>query len=337
MSFPVIKGVSYGLAHAPSLVRYGSKPQREIASHGNVLLQQVLAHLRSYEAAVTYPPNQVFVGNLCPDALLDIAMPYYEDPVSQSSATGPYGSILPERELYARMKLGDRFDLLWLSQEFAEELQALGPERFGCSEQSLTTIHGVSVKEIEEQIRCQEAVPLFVDGDRLIGCLCRAHDADQALSGQVLLENLACKATGVQALQHLLRSQPEFRADAVDYLIGCGEEAVGDRYQRGGGNIAKAMGEDAGCIRATGCDLKAFCCAPVHALVVAGALVQSGVFRNVIVVGGGSLAKLGMKFRGHLAHDMPILEDELGSLAVWIGPDDGVIRGFAVWTIVGKA
>jgi uncharacterized protein YbaP (TraB family) len=31
--------------------------------------------------------------------------------------------------------------------------------------------------------------------------------------------------------------------EGVDYLLGCGEEAVGDRYQRGGGSLSKAMAE----------------------------------------------------------------------------------------------
>jgi betaine reductase len=43
----------------------------------------------------------------------------------------------------------------------------------------------------------------------------------------------------------------------------------------------------------------------------------------VVVVAGGSLAKLGMKFQGHLRQDMPILEDVLAGLAIWIGQDDG--------------
>ena len=50
-------------------------------------------------------------------------------------------------------------------------------------------------------------------------------------------------------------------------MIGSGEEAVGDRYQRGGGNLAKAIAEQAGCVDASGSDVKAFCCGPVHALV----------------------------------------------------------------------
>ncbi|MDP9441292.1 MAG: DUF5940 domain-containing protein, partial [Actinomycetota bacterium] len=102
-----------------------------------------------------------------------------------------------------------------------------------------------------------------------------------------------------------------------------GEEAVGDRYQRGGGNFAKAVAEVAGLTQASGADVKNFCAAPVSALVVASALVASGVFRRVAVVAGGSLAKLGMKFEGHLRHELPVLEDVLGGAAVIVEADDG--------------
>ena len=64
--------------------------------------------------------------------------------------------------------------------------------------------------------------------------------------------------------------------EEVDYLLNTGEEAVGDRYQRGGGSLSKAVGEVVGCVSATGADVKAFCSAPVHALITAGALVAWG-------------------------------------------------------------
>ena len=41
------------------------------------------------------------------------------------------------------------------------------------------------------------------------------------------------------------------------------------------------------------------------------------------MVGGGSFAKLGMKFQGHLRNNMPILEDVLAATAIWISQDDG--------------
>ena len=106
-------------------------------------------------------------------------------------------------------------------------------------------------------------------------------------------------------------------------MIGSGEEAVGDRYQRGGGNLAKAVAEQAGCAGATGVDVKGFCCGPVHALAIAGSLVAAGVFSRVAVIGGCALAKLGMKYQGHLRHGQPILEDTLVGVALLVEGDDG--------------
>src|SRR5439155_872875 len=105
--------------------------------------------------------------------------------------------------------------------------------------------------------------------------------------------------TFLDAVRERLKQHPLFPAEELSRL--------------GAGNLAKAMAELCGCANSTGGDLKAFCCGPIHSVVIAAGLVQSGVFENVLVVGGGALAKLGMKFRGHLAHGMPILEDVLAS------------------------
>jgi betaine reductase len=69
--------------------------------------------------------------------------------------------------------------------------------------------------------------------------------------------------------------------------------------------------------------VKSFCAAPVHALVVATALIESCIEERVVVVAGGSLAKLGMKFEGALAKDFPVLEDVLAGMAVLLEPADG--------------
>ena len=58
-------------------------------------------------------------------------------------------------------------------------------------------------------------------------------------------------------------------------------------------------------------------------MVVGASLVHAGVYDRVVVIGGASLAKLGMKFQGHLKNDMPILEDVLAGFAMVIEPDDG--------------
>jgi betaine reductase len=124
------------------------------------------------------------------------------------------------------------------------------------------------------------------------------------------------------ALRGLLAAEG-IPADAVPWVLNAGEEAVGDRYQRGGGNLAKAIAEDAGCLAAAGVDVKGFCCGPLHALLVAGSLVAAGLFPRVAVVGGAALAKLGMKAQGHLRHGQPVLEDTLVGVAMLVEADDG--------------
>ena len=278
-----IHACSMVLAHAPDLVRHGSKPTRELAADSDGLLASISGALRSYDDALGYPPNQALIGNLRPEALWEIERPWWRHPVEPRSE-GPYGVIVDQAELYRRMQDADRFGLFKLDG---------APAGNG----------GLTLTE---------------EG-RDVGSMAGAHDVDESLSAAVLLENLACKATGALALEHVLRLSG-LAAEDVQYVIGSGEEAVGDRYQRGGGNLAKAIAEQAGCVNASGSDVKAFCCGPVHALVVAGSLVAAGVYPHVVVVAGGSLAKLGMKFAGALRNGVPVLEDVLAGFAVVVGP-----------------
>jgi hypothetical protein len=278
-----VHACSLVLAHAPGLVRHGSKPARELAADRDGLLASLRSALRTYEDALGYPPHQVLLGNLTPAALWEIERPWWRRP-AEASPEGPFGVFVDQDELYRRMQEADAFQLFRLGRE---------PGADG-------------------------ALPIE-DGERVVGSMQGAHEVDESLSASVLLENLACKTTGALALEHLLGTSG-FRPEDVPYAIGSGEEAVGDRYQRGGGNLAKAIAEQAGCVNASGSDVKAFCCGPVHALVVAASLVASGVYPFVVVVAGGSLAKLGMKFGGALRHGVPILEDVLAGFAVLVGP-----------------
>ena len=319
---PVLKGVSYFLAHVPSMVCHGSKPSREIAKDPT-LLGTITKHLRSYREAVEYAPDQVFVGNLSPDELARSPSPWYQHPLKGSSRKGPFGEIMPEEEFYGVLKMCDEFKLLHFEESFLSNICAGLRRHPLINEEDLKRLgSGYPMDEIESKVKAGYALPLYVGGDRLIGCCLGAMEEDANLDPGVLLENLSSRASGVMALR-FLTSQMSKPGD-VDYLLGCGEEAVGDRYNRGGGNMAKAIGELAGCGRATGSDVKAFCCAPVHAIVIASGLIASGIFKNVAIVAGGSLAKIGMKFQGHLRHEMPILEDTLAGMAIWVTQDDGV-------------
>lgn len=280
------------LQHVPDMVRFGSKPSRE-PEH----LAAAADRYRSFAEAVAYPPHQVFVGNFPPERLWDLERPWWTAAVG-SDAGGPFGEIIPQHDFLERLVAADRFDIIRLGDR-------PDPTRGDLA---------------------------LVAGGETVGAVASADADDLALRAGVLLENLACKASGAHALGFMLEAN-DLDPDSIDYVLSAGEEAVGDRYQRGGGSMSKAIAEACGLGRATGGDVKAFCAGPVHALVMASALVASGTFDRVVVVAGGSLAKLGMKFLGAVEAGAPILEDVLAAVAVLVGPADGnAVRLDAVGT-----
>jgi glycine/sarcosine/betaine reductase complex component C subunit beta len=316
---PVIRGVRFFLAHTPGLVRYGSKPSRDIA-HDPSVADAISGHLRSYEAAVAYAPNRAFLGQLHPDALATLPQPWLHQ-TSAGERRGPHGEIMPEEEFYGLLKICDVFDLIRLAADFVEEIRpalAAHPLLTMADLDRLGT--GVPEAEIAATLHgTLRALPLYLRNGRCIGCMQAAHEADSSLAADALLENLTCKASAFMALRTLL-VQEDIDPTSIAYVLNSGEEAVGDR---GGGNLAKAVAEMAQCQLATGVDIKGFCCGPVHALVLAGGLVSARVFPHVAVIGGCSLAKLGMKYRGHLQHNQPILEDVLAAVAILVSANDG--------------
>ena len=293
---------------------------------------RILAATRSFEHAAVYPPNQAYIGRMRPESLASVDRPWFEAcapdaAAAREASVGPYGEILSEALFYA---------LLW-------QADILSPPLF--------EVHEVEARRMEARLAAHPVLPdaalrrppseaaadaahdmergtpltLQLHG-RPIGWFHRDNRAegreDENLMAHQLLENLCAKASGAAALSWLLR-RAKLAPDALDFIITCGEEAVGDRYQRGGGGMAKAIGQMCGCSRASGMDVKNFCAAPASALLTAFAFVQSGVYENVAVVGGGSLAKLGMKFRPFLERGLPILDDCLGAMAFLVTKDDG--------------
>ena len=311
------------MAHTPGLVHYGSKPTREIERDG-AEWDSIRASLRSFSDAVAYAPHQVLLGNHTPESLNDVPEPWYENPLPDAPRTGPHGEIVSEEEYYGLLKVADDFDLLWLEEEFAVHVRGLLERHPLITEKDIERIQGVHISVIDEKLANgnNEARPLFLQSGETIGLVRTDYVEDAALTPDILLENLTVKASATMALRSVLKESGTL-PESLQYVIGSGEEAIGDRYNRGGGNLAKTVAETAGCIDATGSDVKAFCCAPVHAMVVAGGLISSTVFPNIAVVGGCSLAKLGMKYRGHLAKGIPVMEDVLVGFAILMGPDDG--------------
>jgi betaine reductase len=314
---PVISAASAVLAHTPGLAVHGSKPSRELPRDPEVEAQ-FLGALRTFEQAVVYPPHQVFIGAFHPRDLP--ARPWVTARANGERRFAGAGELMPEEEFIALMAAVDDFGLVRLAEPDAAAARLAGHPLAERLDLTRVAAAGGDAEAIAAE---PGALALHEGSGRLAGAIRHAHEADQALSAPVLLENLAGKASAALALLRLLADN-DIDPSTIDYVIGAGEEAIGDRYQRGGGNMAKAVAAAAGCSEASGADVKNFCAAPVPALVIASSLVASGVFRRVVVVAGGSLPKLGMKFQGHLKHDLPVLEDVLGASAVLVEPDDGI-------------
>jgi len=325
MSNPVIAHSAFCLAHVPDLVRFGSKPRRELRS-GSELSDRFQASLRDFDAALCYPPNQTFIGNLSPQQLGNIPRPWHESRAGEASCSGAFGEIVPQDLFYALLEQANVLQppLITLAAEHAPMLrEMLATHRvlggLAHSSRAAPTGHVIDASNPD----CLE----LRSGGELRGHVYRDNRAegreDDNLNAHLMLEGLCAKASGAIALTTLLHNA-DIDPSSIDYLISCGEEAVGDRYQRGGGGMAKAIGEMCACSGASGMDVKNFCAAPASALVTAGALVKSGLYQRVAVIAGGSLAKLGMKFQALLRDGMPILGDCLGCMAFLVTSDDGV-------------
>lgn len=315
MPDPVISAATQVLAHVPSLARHGSKPRRELPRDREVDAA-FSSSLRSFDQAVAYPPNRAYLNAFHPRDLPE--RPWWEaaGDVGADRWTGS-GEIMPEEEFLGLLAANDDFHLLTLSPAAAERAAVALARHPLAKGMDLDRLEGAAGDVAT--VAAEPGAMAAVDGVASFRC---GQTDDEALDAHVLLDNLAAKATATLALLHLLEAKGVEPA-SIDYVLGCGEEAIGDRYQRGGGNLAKAVAAAAGLSEASGADVKNFCAAPVPALVIAASLVSAGVFSRVAVVGGGCMAKLGMKFQGHLKAGMPVLEDVLGGAAALVEADDG--------------
>ncbi len=325
MSYSVIKGASYVLVHAPDMVLHNGTTQTTemIVNPESEYLKVLPNSLRTFEQAVDYMPNQVYIGNNKPAALKTLAQPWFEQSVEGASREGKFGEIMPQDEFIGLLKISDVFDLVKLEKEFTASVkEKLTAHPLIKDELVAKLKDGDDIADIEHAIKDQHAEALMHDG-KLVGCVKRAHDVDVNLNAHVMFENLVTKASGVLAALHLC-AKNNINPEDVDYVLECSEEACGDMNQRGGGNFAKAVAELAGFVNASGSDVRGFCAAPAHTLISASSLVSAGTFKNVVVVSGGCTAKLGMNGKDHVKKGVPILEDVIGGFAVLISENDGV-------------
>jgi hypothetical protein len=83
MNFPVVKATSYCLVHTPALLTLLGKTQvmEKQKNPDSEYLKKLKESLRTFQDVLSYPPNQVYIGNLIPDDLNNIPRPWYQNGV----------------------------------------------------------------------------------------------------------------------------------------------------------------------------------------------------------------------------------------------------------------
>lgn len=255
----VIKGTGYVLIHGPDFVIHNGTTQtiERIVNPDSEYLKALPGHIRSYEQAVSYPPNQVYIGNMTPEDLAGYEFPWYDKEVPEIKRYGKLGEIMPQDEFLGLVQICDVFDLVFLDREFVASIKGKLAEHPLFDKSLIARLKdGVEHSNIVKQVEENHAEPLYNEG-KLVGYVKRGHDIDVSLTAHVLLENIVYKATGVLSLLYLIKNCDIAKED-VEYVIDCSEEACGDMNQRGGGNFAKSEAEIAGFVNATGADTRGF-------------------------------------------------------------------------------
>ena len=326
-----IKSYSYCLNHAPETgSHYGGTPYEAFHSgKEQEFLDALPKHLQSYDSARHYAPNQTYIGGISYEEFEALPSGWVNNPLPDEKANryGKFGEIMPEDEFLGLISACDEFELVWLEKSFAEAVSAKLAQDPVITEAIVKRVvrpkNMHELAEIDTEVKDRDGLYLYHDG-KPVGCVRSGHPTDQCLTAHVLLENLAGKASGVLALLHLLKNSGLDPKD-LDFVIECSEEGAGDVGQRAGGNFAKAIAEVAGCVNASGCDVRGFCAGPVNAMINAAAQVASGARKNIAVVAGGSIPKLFMNARDHVKKGLIALEDCVGSFGVLLVPDDGTM------------
>ena len=321
----VIRGTGYILVHTPDMVlRNGTTQTTELAVNpDSAYLKDLPGHLRSFEKALAYYPNQVYIGNVTIEEFETVPAPWHDKQCPEPRREGRFGEIMPQDEFLLLIQACDVFDLVKLEDSFVDAVKPKFVKNPVISEEIAARIQaGIPAQDVKKLVEEEHAEGFWHLG-KLVGCIKRAHEIDVNLSAHVLLENFVSKASSVLALLHAVKNAGVDKSQ-IEYVIDCSEEACGDMNQRGGGGMSKSTAEIAGLPRATGSDCRGFCAGPAHAIVEAAALVSAGVYKTVAVTAGGCTAKLGMNGKDHIKKELPVLEDMIGGFTVLISEDDGV-------------
>jgi glycine/sarcosine/betaine reductase complex component C subunit beta len=125
MNFPVIRAEGYTLVHAAGLIGQYSAVARETLYRKatSPFLTEIKDSLRSFDQVVAYPPNQVYIGEMQPEQLRQVEMPWYHHPLAEADRFGQFGEIMPLEEFIGLIKTADVFDLIRLEKNLHRTLK----------------------------------------------------------------------------------------------------------------------------------------------------------------------------------------------------------------------
>ena len=180
--YPVLKGASYTLAITPDMVIHNGTTQTTemIVNPESEYLKELPNHLRSFEDAVSYIPNQVYIGNAKPADLAATEFPFYDKKWENASRDGKYGQIMPEDEFYGLIQICDVFELVMLEKSFAASVKEKLAAQNLLKEDQLAALDKNSENDdakIASLVNDEHAEPLYFE-HKLVGAVKRAHDVD---------------------------------------------------------------------------------------------------------------------------------------------------------------
>src|SRR5438046_1303235 len=226
---PAIRSVSLVLAHVPSLVRLGSKPLRALREVKDPV-EYLRPHLRDWDAARTYAPNQVFIGNLGVDDLAARLVPWHRHPVAGAGRFGPDGEIMPEDEFLGLLATCDGFDLLALAGEIADrarqQVEAVARRE---EAEEFVRGHDSAVRTEPPRARNRMTVPRHQPRREIV----HAQVADEHLVRRVRARSVPVTQVRPQVLDrilHLAQRSERLRAESDE--AGHVREDEGDRADR---------------------------------------------------------------------------------------------------------
>jgi len=139
--------------------------------------------------------------------------------------------------------------------------------------------------------------------------------------GRGALATVRLSGPGVRALAHALLDPPPMAARRATHCVvrDAGGDVIDDVVATRYDAPHSFTGEDTLELSTHG--------GLIAPTAVLAAAIRAGLYRRVLVIGGGSLAKLGMKYEGHLRKDMPVLEDfRVGAIALaWDSDENRVV------------